>query len=792
MEVRQAQRVTPHDLQVELERWCTQIGGNRAVSGKWQAGAQGFLTQQFASAYLDVVLRRAKEARTSARRGGHLWHLLQGETGIKKVGLETLVYVLSNMKDGTSRNKVAAAIGKRAEFVLFLEHPYWKNSRHLDALRLVNGRALPMDLFRKRLIKLGIQKAPGSFQALTPVERVALGTLFLEIIANCTGLIRMEAETLRPGRTAITVRFTEPYWNFLKNWKKNLLAFRPAYLPMTVVPKDWSKLTDGGYLTTITPLTSVSWERWGAISKNLHPCVMGSINTLQRQTFRKNREQVELQEECWELGIGVGQLPPRDRLEKPHRKQHETGDYWKLFWQWRADQRKNAIRTRFIHSLVGWKRLEEFDRFWFVWHMDFRGRLYQRGSQINYLGSDPFRTQLELKEGGLVRGHEKELYWAIGDALGISPDWERRTEWVLQNMEQIVAAGENPLNYRAFWEGAKSPWRFIQLCTELAFYSEDENHRSHAVYQLDQTCSGYGHVACLLRSGWLAAATNVTGNGHADLYTLVAERVGEFMNAEERIPPLRMHEDYCVGWWKDHGIPRSLMKTCVMPVIYRRSYQSMVDGILEYLRDEVVDFRDDNGVRLVDIAHTLGKYISLAVKDCIPGAHQLHKWLVEVASLQMKHKRRPTWVTPNGLVVESYSNWRAREVYRLQVAGKLLKIDVADTTKTTVDKRRSVSQLSADFVHSQDAAFIQRFIWHWGQGLGHPIVTVHDCVGTTLDKVGLLRKELNDQFARFYSEDHLGRVQLQVAKDLGVDVPAPPCERTLDLQRIGENPYLFT
>ena len=78
-----------------------------------------------------------------------------------------------------------------------------------------------------------------------------------------------------------------------------------------------------------------------------------------------------------------------------------------------------------------------------------------------------------------------------------------------------------------------------------------------------------------------------------------------------------MHEDYCVGWWKDHGIPRSLMKTCVMPVIYRRSYQSMVDGILEYLRDEVVDFRDDNGVRLVDIAHTLGKYISLAVKDCI-------------------------------------------------------------------------------------------------------------------------------------------------------------------------------
>ena len=134
MEVRQVQRVTPHDLQVELERWCTQIGGNRAVSGKWQAGAQGFLTQQFASAYLDVVLRRAKEARTSARRGGHLWHLLQGETD-QESRIETLVYVLSNMKDGTSRNKVAAAIGKRAEFVQFLEHPTRRTAEEPRCIR---------------------------------------------------------------------------------------------------------------------------------------------------------------------------------------------------------------------------------------------------------------------------------------------------------------------------------------------------------------------------------------------------------------------------------------------------------------------------------------------------------------------------------------------------------------------------------------------------------------------------------------------------------------------------------
>ena len=58
-------------------------------------------------------------------------------------------------------------------------------------------------------------------------------------------------------------------------------------------------------------------------------------------------------------------------------------------------------------------------------------------------------------------------------------------------------AGEN--RTAGFWEGAKSPWRFIQLCTERP-YAEDNQSQQQPT---PPDGSGYGHVACLLRSGWL-------------------------------------------------------------------------------------------------------------------------------------------------------------------------------------------------------------------------------------------------------------------------------------------------
>ena len=96
-----------------------------------------------------------------------------------------------------------------------------------------------------------------------------------------------------------------------------------------------------------------------------------------------------------------------------------------------------------------------------------------------------------------------------------------------------------------------------------------------------------------------------------------------------------------------------------------------------------------------------------------------------------------------------------------------------------------------DFIHSMDAAFLQRFVYHWDQTYGHPLSTVHDCFGTTLEHVSMMRVELNDQWARFYSEDHLARHKGTSEISLQKELPNPPMVATLDKERMGENRYLF-
>jgi DNA-directed RNA polymerase len=415
------------------------------------------------------------------------------------------------------------------------------------------------------------------------------------------------------------------------------------------------------------------------------------------------------------------------------------------------------------------------------------------------MGSDPFRTQLRFEQSAPMEPHMEEFCYALADAADVSGSALQRVNWCAQHHEQIRKVGTNPLDYRAFWEGKKNPWRFVELALEYECWCDDRSYETRSIFQLDQCTSAYGHVACLLRSDYLAGLTNVIGHQKRDIYTEVGNRAYELMTWRQIEPALK-HELYSKRWWLDEfgdkrTFPRELIKPLVMPLVYRISYQTMVEEINDWLTGKLKNFLNSDGIRTIDLAHTLARYVHAATKEILPGIGALHKWLCAVAKIQMKQNLRPYWVTPNGLGVESYSTKKSIENIYLEVSGRNIRCCTkADDTPEgmKIDVRKSTSQLSADFCHSHDAAFIQRFIWHWGHTYKKPIVTIHDCAGTTLDNVALMRRELPDQFNRYYSEDYLGLMHRQLEKELKVKIPAPPMEHSLQVDRIGENPYLFT
>ena len=162
------------------------------------------------------------------------------------------------------------------------------------------------DLIKKVTSKhLDLAKA---YKPLEQAERIALGSLFLEMFEATTKLIEFYIEK-RPKRQTKMVRHTDIYFEFLDRYKDALGAFRVAKLPMLVEPRPWSLFDDGGYLMTRLPISTVDRVSWPQLSKHMHRCVLGAINHLQKQPMVLDHVQAELLRKCWELGHEMGSLP---------------------------------------------------------------------------------------------------------------------------------------------------------------------------------------------------------------------------------------------------------------------------------------------------------------------------------------------------------------------------------------------------------------------------------------------------------------------------------------------------
>ena len=778
--------------QTELESWSKSTGAGRILAGKWEKGAAGTLGSRLAREYLKQVIETYRRSKHQPGRQALIWELMHDEKAVVQVALESLFWILGNLHEERSYNQVCSQLGKRAEYALWLTHPVWKHSWHLKGLRLASNGDMGMNLLLKRLKDKGFHKA-ALYKELSHVERIALGAFFVECIAQCTHLIELQVSGTGKKRCK-TVRFTPMYWEFLRRWKDHVVMFRPLHMPMVSPPRPYTDALDGGYETIRMPVSTVDPLLFERQFRKAKPGVLGALNILQSQAYRLDHAQIDLQRSCWELGHGVGDLPKRERMQRPSDKrfkQEKLGPeaYWRAHWEWKADQRKDPQRSRFVNGLVAYERVKAFTNLYLVHHLDHRGRIYSRGSQLNIQGGDVYRSSFRFAQQGPMKGNEQAFAWSLGEAMALPPDQEARKRYLLEHSTVIRDVGLDPLSNVAFWAGHKEPWRFIQLCRDWAQYIDDPGYTTGTIHWLDQTSSGYGHAACLMLDRQLAKFTNVIGKAPADLYAgagkVTEARLRALLRDEE--DPKRQQ---ILQWWLDFKPTRRLWKQVFMPLVYGSTFVNMQETITNYLRDELANFLTPEGLRIIELARVLAAEAYAVSKEVMPGVLQLQRWLVHLAKLQMDAGYRPHWYTPDGLLVEVYHSVTSEDEVRMVLTNRTVRVQARTNEGAPIDKKRSAKGIAAHFVHSQDGAFLRKFVNHW-HGYGHPISTVHDCFGTTVDKAETMRSELNDQWHRFYSLDYLTFLQGYVAALTQGKALAPPCVGDLDRNEIGENPFLF-
>jgi DNA-directed RNA polymerase len=187
------------------------------------------------------------------------------------------------------------------------------------------------------------------------------------------------------------------------------------------------------------------------------------------------------------------------------------------------------------------EELKKFEQFYFVWLMDFRGRLYPQQTLLNPQAGDLpkslllFSKEKELTQEGLrwFFIHGANTYGEVDKET-----FDIRVAWIKEHSSEILASAQN-YKKEDFWKKAGDPFKFLAFCFEYARYIEEPTGFKTALpIAIDGSNNGFQHIVALLKDKEGAEMVNVLPHyvdsklKVADFYASVAMKLKSLMEEE--------------------------------------------------------------------------------------------------------------------------------------------------------------------------------------------------------------------------------------------------------------------
>lgn len=710
------------------------------------------------------------------------------DKGLRPIAALALGAVLDRLSQRRSYREVALAIGREIEDeakALKIE------AKDRDLLRLLKKRAAGR---RKEVVgKWALDQLRLGQEAWSNQDRFHVGGLLLDLVVANTGLVRV----LQQGRRSPSLEPTPEVLALIKVNPPRPMPVRR--LPMLVEPRPWAGLRGGGHLDNSSALVvSRKPLELGYLEGRDISAQLRVINALQRQQLVIDPWMAATQREAWDTNIR-GLFPVRrDPLTAPVQPEpwadkKEWAEWHKRKAEaWKDEAINKASRLKIEESL---RQVEAIgDRpVWFAYDLDFRGRVYSSNRYVTHQGPDHEKALVSLQ--GVPCG-EEGFQWLLKAAAGHyglgKAKWEERLAWGKDSLDLLVAIADHPLERLELWRGADDPWQLLQAARAVRQWLEDPATPIGCPVRLDQTCSGVGIAAALLRDKRLARLTNLIGSTRADIYQVVADRVTKLLRQEvEAAGDVAARQ---AVFWLDFGVDRSLAKGPVMTSIYGASHQSLMDGLVAAIEERKgqADLWRLQGDVLAPVRYMAG-FMRQALKEEIAPCLALQEWLRGVSRKVVSKQQAIEWTSPMG--------------WPMRLAAELGDTVASGTALTARPRQRARSEahpegelsaratnrgITANAIHSFDAAFCHSVVCG-AEAQGVQILTNHDCFAVAPEHAASLHQRLHSELREMFKVDWLQLMADEIACRAKVRKLSPaPITGDLCPGQVGTNPYAFS
>ena len=809
------------EAQLELEKEMAQRGADNYLMNKKKAeeagrGSETEYARRLMQEYINPIADEIERIRTkrgpgpNARANTHLRNI-----DPYKAAFIALRIVFNMFTDEAKPVDIANHIGKSIEDELrFSRFEQKFGAYYTEIMKDFKRKGTKDYRYMHRVLTHSANTNEDGWQSWSLVERVEMGMKLLNVILECTDLIVKDTYYKR-GKTFVSISPSAEAVAWIDNFDAAAQVMHPERAPCIIPPDDWTDIDQGGYyspeLRSKVPLVLTSHRNHRKLLRKLSRAgrlqqVMDAVNGAQAVGWRINDRVLQVAKQIWAGNLGVG-MPHSEKLQPPEspfvdiKKEEMTEQQLAKFVEWKreASEIYTLERERISHSFQVASifrianKYREYPSFWYVWTLDFRGRMYTTTSGMSPQGPDLAKGMLMFSEG--KRLGPRGVYWLkVHGANRFGNDkvhYDDRVKWVDENHEHFMRAASDPLGNLDVWSNCDKPFQFLAFLFEYKDMhdgalvgQQPEDYISHLPVGLDGSCNGLQHFSAMLRDEVGGKATNLTP---APVPNDIYREVGDVCFEKVKLAGMTSWITFA-NMYGSGKLPRSVAKRPVMTMPYGSTRQSCTTYIYQAIAEKNKKHFGE-GLAFKS-ASELTPLLWSSIGEVVIAARQGMDWLQKCASTMSKQGLPITWRTMDGFIV--YLHEREIETIKIntQLSGRY-QVRVGNYSEV-LDKNAQRNGVAPNFVHSQDSAHLRATILAARAEGIKSLALIHDDYGTHAADTDRLHRIIRECFVRQYTEfDPLACFKQWQEMTGKLPMPEMPSRGTLDINEVLRSEFFF-